>query len=346
MSSGPCQICNRKNHTAVQCWYRFDKDFTAAPANDRPSAAYVAAPGSLLDGNWCPDSGATHHLTSDLNNLHIRNQYDGPDRIKVGNGNTLSISHIGNSSFCFNNRCFHFNNVYHVPSISTNLLSVSKFCNDNKVYFEFHSSYFLVKDQQTGKPLLRGTNKGGLYHFDDKQLPSAFISESSHVQSESFSVWHHRLDHPRLKTVNKIVSNHSLSVDNKSSIFCHACKVSKSHKLSFSPSSTIYTEPLQLIVSDLWGPAPVLSRNGFRYYLLFMDACTRYTWVYPISYKSDAFSIFVQFKTQIENLTGKKIKMFQTDNGTEYKQFTPYLQQHGVLHHFTCPHTSAQNGLA
>lgn len=37
--SGPCQLCGRRNHTVINCWHRFDKDFTP----DRPApTAYVA----------------------------------------------------------------------------------------------------------------------------------------------------------------------------------------------------------------------------------------------------------------------------------------------------------------
>lgn len=93
--------------TLRSCWYHFNKDYTLSSTYDHPHVAYVVALGLLLDDNWCPDSGATHHLTSNLNNLQIRNQYDSSDRIKVGNGNTLSISHVGNSSFCFNIRDFY-----------------------------------------------------------------------------------------------------------------------------------------------------------------------------------------------------------------------------------------------
>ena len=37
-----------------------------------------------------------------------------------------------------------------------------------------------------------------------------------------------------------------------------------------------------------------------------------------LSYKFDAFSTFIEWKTGIENWTGKRVKTLRTDNGTEY----------------------------
>ena len=58
---------------------------------------------------------------------------------------------------------------------------------------------------------------------------------------------------------------------------CEACTLGKHHALPFPTSNTQYTYPLQLIVCDLWGPAFKLSRNGYRYYISFVNAYNRYT---------------------------------------------------------------------
>lgn len=114
---------------------------------------------------------------------------------------------------------------------------------------------------------------------------------------------------------NKYLNSHSFPFSVVVVNFCNSCHVSKSCKLSFPLSSTIITEPLELIVSDLWGSSPVLSRNGYRYYFLLVDVFSKFIWIYPIARKSDAFPLFVTFKTKIENFLNKKIKVFQSDNG-------------------------------
>jgi hypothetical protein len=42
------------------------------------------------------NSGATHHLTSELNKLSVHDKYKGQDRVHTADGNGMSISHIGN----------------------------------------------------------------------------------------------------------------------------------------------------------------------------------------------------------------------------------------------------------
>ncbi|KAF8380637.1 hypothetical protein HHK36_028126 [Tetracentron sinense] len=94
---GPCQLCGRKNHSASTCWHRFDQAYhPTATAPPSPATAYVATPHYPSDLNWYPDSGATSHVTNDLSNLQIHSDYDGPNKLHVGNGSSLPISHTGN----------------------------------------------------------------------------------------------------------------------------------------------------------------------------------------------------------------------------------------------------------
>ena len=46
---------------------------------------------------WLMDSGATHHLTSDLNNM-THQPYNGNDSVLIGDGSGLFITHCGSIS--------------------------------------------------------------------------------------------------------------------------------------------------------------------------------------------------------------------------------------------------------
>jgi len=61
------------------------------------------------------------------------------------------------------------------------LLSIHQFCNENSVFFEFHSSVFYLKDLITKEVLLSGQSKDGLYVLSESSatsLPQDLLSAS------------------------------------------------------------------------------------------------------------------------------------------------------------------------
>jgi Integrase core domain len=113
--------------------------------------------------------------------------------------------------------------------------------------------------------------------------------------------------------------------------------MAKSHKLPFNSSSSTASQPLELIHSDLWGPAPVLSKFGFHYYVLFIDDYSRFTWIYFLHSKDELTHVFKIFKAQVENLLNTTIKTLRTDGGTEYKPLARLFPE--LTHQITCPYT-------
>jgi hypothetical protein len=132
-------------------------------------------------------------------------------------------------------------------------------------------------------------------------------------------VWHQRLGHP-LAYVFQLLLRHQnfplVRSFNKSRV-CESYQLGKSKQLPFSESNRISTSPLELIHSDIW-TSPIPSLSGCKFYVLFIDDYSRYTWLYPIMNKSDVLQCFVKFKLLVENLFSTKIKYFQSDNGGEY----------------------------
>lgn len=59
--------------------------------------------------------------------------------------------------------------------------------------------------------------------------------------------------------------------------FCSSCELGKNHSLHFTTSSTVIYEPFALVYFDIWGLANTTSRIGFRYYINFVDAFSRFT---------------------------------------------------------------------
>lgn len=103
--------------------------------------------------------------------------------------------------------------------------------------------------------------------------------------------------------------------------------------------------PLELIYTDVWGPAPLNSRSSSRCYVSFLDSFSKYTWLYPISCKCDVTSIFLKFKSYVKRFFDSKIKAIQSDWGGEYHPLNKLLQQFGITHHASYPRTHQQSGV-
>lgn len=100
-----------------------------------------------------------------------------------------------------------------------------------------------------------------------------------------------------------------------------------------------------MIYTDVWGPSPLCSTVGNKYYVSFLDVHSRYTWLFTISLKSDVCIIFLQFQKYVEQFFNSKIKIVQSDWGSEYRSLSKLLQNMGISHRLSCPHTQQQNGV-
>jgi histone deacetylase 1/2 len=204
------------------------------------------------------DTCATDHLTSDLERLHVHERYGGKDQVQLANGSGLSISHIGHSTLAGSS--LHLKDILHVPHIQKNLLCVYRLVFDNDVFVEFHHHFFCVKDKATKKVILHGRSHGGLYPIRFNKAPPSSSRQASVSVKVSPSQWHQCLGHPSNNVVHTIVKTHELSCSSdNSSLVCDACQHAKSHQLPYTASSRVSTVPLELIHSDVWGPARVSS---------------------------------------------------------------------------------------
>jgi len=221
------------------------------------------------------DTGATDHITSELDKLTVRDKYHGGEQVHTASGSGMEISHIGHGNLRSPTSNLHLKNILHVPAASKNLLSVNRITRDNGVFLEFHPNCFLVKEQSTRRILLEGRCENGLYPV---RSPN---KEVLGVIKPTTSLWHHRLGHPASAIVQQVIQRHQLPVtkdSNKASV-CDACQQGKSHQLPYPRSITTSASSFDLVFSDVWGPAPTsIGRNN--YYVSFIDDHSKFVWIY------------------------------------------------------------------
>ncbi|KAK0608672.1 hypothetical protein LWI29_034169 [Acer saccharum] len=349
-SSRPiCQLCDKVGHTARVCRSR------PHPATQQwPQANNMTTEQSnTRNTNWILDSGASHHMTSDLQNLSIHSEYGGPEDIMVGDGKTIPISHTGCTTLNTSAHSFPLTHVLCSPHISHNLISVSQFCSHNNTSVEFFPNHFLVKDLTTGASLVRGRNEGNLYVWP-RSNPShlsksrARLLSVSTQPSVSSLTWHCRLGHPSHQILQNLVRFQGLSISKSESQFSHcpACLCNKSHKLPFGVSTLSCNKPLEVLFTDVWGPAHLSSFDNYRYYVIFVDYFSKYTWLYPLKHKSDVPQAFKRFKALVENFFNAKIKTVYSDGSGEAQSLGLDLQTLGIQHLKSPPHTPEHVGTA
>ncbi|MGR2462420.1 hypothetical protein ACUX4R_26465, partial [Salmonella enterica] len=118
------------------------------------------------------------------------------EQLLVGNGQGLPIQSIGSALLpsSFNpTASLILKKLLVVPSITKNLVSVSRFARDNNVFFSFHANHCCVRHQDTYELLLTGAvGDDGLYYFDGpltkaSSQPAVNVSSLSSLHSQSLS---------------------------------------------------------------------------------------------------------------------------------------------------------------
>ncbi|KAL0428010.1 UNVERIFIED_CONTAM: Transposon Ty2-B Gag-Pol polyprotein [Sesamum latifolium] len=119
-------------------------------------------------------------------------------------------------------------------------------------------------------------------------------------------------------------------------------------KKSFVGQSALASGLLDLIHTEVYGPLSTPARGEYSYFITFIEDHSRYDYVYLIRYKSEAFGRFKEYRLEVENQTGHKIKTLLLDRGEEYLsgEFIDYLKENGILSQWTPLGTPQLNGMA
>jgi len=237
--------------------------------------------------------------------------------------------------------------VLHVPGISANLLSVSKIAK---------KGYSLIFNSQeckivTGKININGEIIAQAVEENDMYRLRQPVQRIHYIGSkDKAEIWHKSLGHMNRKSMSMLTHGYVTGIDYErpSSNVCVSCVKGKQHKQFFRPSTNQSKELLQVVHSDLCGPMETKSNGGSRYFLSFIDDCSRKVFIYFLQTKDQLPNTFEEFKALAEKQSNRQIKILRSDNGREYinQRLLKYLKNNGIKHQTTIPYTPEQNGLA
>nr|GEU83584.1 putative ribonuclease H-like domain-containing protein [Tanacetum cinerariifolium] len=269
-----------------------------------------------IDDKHYWDSGCSRHMTGNISYLSDFEPFDG-GYVSFGQGG-CKITGKGT----IKTGKLEFENVYFIKDLKYNLFSVSQIC-DNKNSVLFTDSECIVlgrnfKLLDDANILLRTPRQHNMYLIDLNNIVSYkdITCLVAKVSSDKCILWHRRLGHLNVKTMNKLVRLNLVrglptkSFDNDHT--CTACLKGKQHKASCkSKLVNSVTQPLHTLHIDLFGPTSVSSISHKWYCLVVTDDFSRFTWTFFLRSKDETSDILKKLITEIENLKDLKVKIIR-----------------------------------
>lgn len=301
---------------------------------------------STTSGNspWLFDSGCCNHMTSQGSFFStFLPDFNGPS-IYTADGSQMQVSKCGKIS----TSTLTLPNTFFIPKLAFNLISVGQLC---ELGFEliFSANGCRVQDPQTGQTLGTGRKVGRLFELTSLHITSDHVSQLCAASTTSaLQLWHLRLGHASISKLRPLISHGHLGSVKEESFHCVPCQVGKQPALSFNNSESISLAPFDLVHSDIWGPSPTPTMGGSKYFVLFIDDHTRFTWLYLMKKRSELPQIYIDFAKMIKTQFSQTIKVLRTDNALEYldNKLQSFLKDQGTISQRSCPYTSQQNGRA
>jgi transposase InsO family protein len=168
------------------------------------------------------------------------------------------------------------------------------------------------------------------------------LIHSTSNNNDLCELWHRRmahLHHGPLRVLREMVTGVPDLISENHEL-CKGCALGKYTKTSFPSSDSREIGILDLIHSYVCGPMSSTSLTSSLYYVVFIDDFSRKSCIFFMKTKGQVFSRFQEFKSLVENQTGKKIRVLRSDNGGEYtsKELMEFCAGEGIRRELIVPY--------
>lgn len=343
-----CFKCHKLGHYQSEC-PTWGSNANYAELNEKEELllmVFVEENGSQRDHVWFLDSGCSNHMTGDrtwFQDLEEKPMHT----VRLGNNSRMRVQGQGSVQLILKGRSHIISDVYYVPDLSTNLLSLGQL-QEKKLAILIKDGSCKVYHDEVGLIIHTSMTANRMFVL----LAETPTTSCLQVTHDETNLWHKRfghLNHQGLQILSKKQMVEGLPQIEKIDGVCEVCAKGKQHRDTFPKHANWRaTEKLQLIHTDLCGPIQPETTREKRYILSFIDDFSRKTWIYFLSLKSEAFTYFKSFKLMIENEARMKIGCLRSDRGGEFtsKEFNEFCASHGIKRQVTAAFTPQQNGVA
>jgi transposase InsO family protein len=296
---------------------------------------------------WYIDSGCSNHM---VGNKEWFFDFDESFResVRLGNDSKMAVMGKGNIKLSIGGRIHVITDVYYLPGLGNNLLSVGQL-QQKHLTIVFKDN--LCKMFHDGKGLILTTEmtQNRMYIVKATVLLPSFMQLTRKDQSK---LWHQRYAHLSTKGLKFLIKKHMVRglpelKDNEEK--CTDCLLGKQQRSNIPKEANWRSsEKLELVHSDICGPITPHSNGGNRYFVTFTDDYSRKTWSYLLKEKSSVFDVFKRFKSLVEKESSCSIKSLRSDRGGEYTstEFNDFCSSQGIKRQLTAAYTPQQNGVS
>nr|ABA97577.2 retrotransposon protein, putative, unclassified [Oryza sativa Japonica Group] len=269
---------------------------------------------AMKENVWIVDSGCSRHMTGDKNWFSLK-QASKTELIIFGDASTSIVLATGLVKV---NDKFELKNVALVEDLKYNLLLVSQIVDEN---FEVHFKKTRSKVfDSCGDYVLNISRYGGVFKPDFENPVSPAITCLVAKFDKDVMFWHRRLGHVgfdhlmRLSGLDLVRGLPKLKKD--LDLVCTPCHHAKMVASSHAPIVSMMTDaPGQLLHMNTVSPARVQSVRGKWYVLVIGDNFSRYSWVFFMADKDEAFQHFRCLYLRLNLEFPGSLKRNRSDNG-------------------------------
>ena len=191
-------------------------------------------------------------------------------------------------------------------------------------------------------------NNNGLYHIKHMN------TTSSTNEAVDVPMLHCRMGHIAADSIHTLVRSNAIQgislIDNSQPLYCKSCEYAKTTRKAIKKErkgaqASAFGEEIH---SDLWGPSPLQTLRGRKYYITFTDNHLHFTWTQLLQSKDEALQAYKAFVAWAQTQHGTKIKCLRSDQGGEYTgdNFSKFLKEQGTEHRLTTHDTPQHNRVA